>query len=138
MDSDFYVRGKNPLIFCSNVRDPEKWPKNSQDILDAGIGTIHGTQQEGKRISLKYFLCRSLKLVRLLDLTTGSNGKGQCRIIKMQWSENAYRDKPCISKLFTTIGKLKTSIIIGPINPFDPSRYYSAVWKQSILLAVWD
>ena len=24
------------------------------------------------------------------------------------------------------------------INPFDPSRYYSAVWKQSPLLAVWD
>ncbi len=24
------------------------------------------------------------------------------------------------------------------VNPFDPSRYYSAVWKQSILLAVWD
>jgi hypothetical protein len=24
------------------------------------------------------------------------------------------------------------------LNPFDPSRYYSAAWKQSILLAVWD
>jgi hypothetical protein len=32
----------------------------------------------------------------------------------------------------------KKNIFLGQISPFDPSRYYGAVWKQSILLAVWD
>jgi hypothetical protein len=82
----------------------------------------------------------------LVKLTISKRKRTNASIIPLcsisKRNESIYKAKETGLFLNLALWKQRTGLLlhltVSNRNPFDPSRYYSAVWKQSILLAVWD